>query len=134
MHFIDQIEGRQRLRAVSAIGDKFPLSSTANGKAALACLDEFEATRILMDELSTLPPEDRNLAPLMEEISRIRAGTLAQDLGEHTEGISALGFAVVVETGEIYAVSVPVPSSRFQRKMEDLASSLKAAQQSLTSS
>ena len=41
--FIDQIESSHRLRAVSAIGVRFPLESTANGKAALAALDDADA-------------------------------------------------------------------------------------------
>ena len=36
--FIDQVIGSQRLRAVSAVGDTFPLYCTANGKAYLAQL------------------------------------------------------------------------------------------------
>jgi IclR family transcriptional regulator, acetate operon repressor len=36
MLFIDQIESAHRLRAVSAVGVRFPMESTANGKAALA--------------------------------------------------------------------------------------------------
>ena len=36
MLFIDQIESAHRLRAVSAIGVRFPMESTANGKAAIA--------------------------------------------------------------------------------------------------
>ena len=39
MWFVDQIESTHRLRAVSAIGGRFPLLGTANGKAALAALD-----------------------------------------------------------------------------------------------
>ena len=38
--FIDQVIGPQRLRAVSAVGESFPLYCTANGKAYLAQLDE----------------------------------------------------------------------------------------------
>ena len=44
MWFIDQIESGHRLRAVSAVGMRFPLHVTANGKAALALLDEAEVT------------------------------------------------------------------------------------------
>ena len=36
MLFIDQIESAHRLRAVSAVGVRFPMESTANGKAAQA--------------------------------------------------------------------------------------------------
>jgi IclR family transcriptional regulator, acetate operon repressor len=38
MLFIDQIESAHRLRAVSAIGLRFPMDTTANGKAALSVL------------------------------------------------------------------------------------------------
>ena len=34
--FVDQVTGPQRLRAVSAVGEAFPLHCTANGKAYLA--------------------------------------------------------------------------------------------------
>jgi DNA-binding IclR family transcriptional regulator len=39
MLFIDQIESAHRLRAVSAIGVRFPMDTTANGKAAMALLE-----------------------------------------------------------------------------------------------
>jgi DNA-binding IclR family transcriptional regulator len=39
MLFIDQIESKHRLRAVSAVGVRFPMSTTANGKAAQALGD-----------------------------------------------------------------------------------------------
>lgn len=39
MWFIDQIESRHRLRAVSAVGVRFPLGDTANGRAAQAILN-----------------------------------------------------------------------------------------------
>jgi len=39
MLFIDQVESMHRLRAVSAVGVRFPMESTANGKAAQALLD-----------------------------------------------------------------------------------------------
>ena len=38
--FIDQVIGAQRLRAVSAVGETFPLYCTANGKAYLAQLTD----------------------------------------------------------------------------------------------
>lgn len=130
MRFIDQIEGSQRLRTVSAIGDTFPLMSTANGKAALACLDEFEATKLLMDELADVPPQERRLAALLDEISAIRGGALACDNGEHTEGISALGFAVADASGDIFSISLPVPTSRFELRKPTLIGAMEKARQS----
>ncbi len=115
MLFIDQVVGGQRLRTVSSIGERFPLTTTANGKAALACLDEAEAARLVISEVETSGDKSRNLHETLGEIEAIRSGALAEDANEHTEGISAFGFALKDDQGDIYAISVPVPSSRFER-------------------
>ena len=47
MLFIDQIESPHRLRAVSAIGGRFTLYDTANGKAALALFDDADVDSVL---------------------------------------------------------------------------------------
>ena len=120
MRFIDQIEGSHRLRTVSTIGDKFPLSTTANGKAALAQLSEASARALIAAELGSNDSADA----LMNELSRIRSGDIAADLGEHSEEVCALGFAVVGPNKEIAAISVPVPSSRFHRIRVDLTDKL----------
>ncbi len=114
MHFIDQIVGTQRLRTVSSIGETFPLTSTANGKAALACLDQTEAARLVLSELEA-EGEDARLMSVLEDLAEIRSGVLAIDEDEHTDGISAMGFALHDPTGDIVAISIPVPSSRFPR-------------------
>ncbi|MFK7837198.1 MAG: IclR family transcriptional regulator C-terminal domain-containing protein [Sulfitobacter sp.] len=51
----------------------------------------------------------------------------AQDLGEHSEEVCALGFAVIGPNREIAAISVPVPSSRFYRIRSDLTKKLDLA-------
>lgn len=123
MHFIDQIVGSQRLRTVSSIGDSFPLTTTANGKAALACLDHAEAARLVLSELEADRSENR-LMSVLAELEEIRSGALATDENEHTEGVSAIGFAVRDPAGDIIAVSVPVPTSRFARVREKLTRAL----------
>jgi IclR family acetate operon transcriptional repressor len=50
MLFIDQVESAHRLRAVSAIGVRFPMDSTANGKAALALLQGVDGIAFDRDE------------------------------------------------------------------------------------
>ncbi|WP_420864019.1 IclR family transcriptional regulator [Algirhabdus cladophorae] len=126
MLFIDQVVGSQRLRTVSSIGESFPLTSTANGKAALACFNEFEATRLIMAEMASFAPKGRELTQLLAELEGIRNGELARDNGEHTAGISALGFAVTAANGEVYALSLPVPTSRFESKEQELVKAMKA--------
>jgi DNA-binding IclR family transcriptional regulator len=107
MLFIDQIVGSHRLRTVSKIGESFPLSTTANGKAALACLDRNRAMEFIKRE--------GKKGDWLKKISSIQDRGLATDEDEHTEGISAIGFGLVDPSGEIFALSVPVPSSRYKR-------------------
>ncbi len=130
MHFIDQIVGTHRLRTVSSIGETFPLTTTANGKAALACLDQTEAARLVLAELEAEGVDNRLLC-VLENLEKIRAGSLAIDEDEHTEGISAMGFALHDATGDVIAISVPVPSSRFSRVRGQLSQVLMKARDSL---
>lgn len=125
MRFIDQIVGSQRLRTVSSIGETFPLITTANGKAALACLSQAHASKLIMDELATKASKNKIRSRLYKELDAIRSGELARDEDEHTEGISALGFALQDESGDVYAVSIPVPSSRYARSKKMLAKTIK---------
>lgn len=124
MRFVDQVVGSQRLRTVSSIGESFPLTTTANGKAALACLDLTEAMRLIISEFDEQPHTTRPMAGLLAELGEINAGALATDAGEHTEEVSAFGFAIQDPAGEIYAISVPVPTSRFERTKTELAQTI----------
>ncbi len=98
---------------------KTTMTTTANGKAALACLDRADAARLVLTELETDRGEDR-LMSVLAELENIRNGALATDEDEHTEGISAIGFAVRDPGGDVVAVSVPVPTSRYGRVKEKL--------------
>ncbi len=123
MLFVDQVVGSQRLRTVSSIGERFPLTTTANGKAALAAMEPARATRLILDELDGNP--DRPLADLLSEVQAIRDGALARDENEHTEGVCALGFAISDAAGDIYALSTPVPATRYERVKTHLESVLR---------
>ena len=131
MLFVDQIEGSQRLRTVSSIGERFPLTTTANGKAALALLEETEAARLSLAELQRAPGAGPNLTDLLTDLRDIRAGELALDRDAHTDGICALGFALRDDKGDVYAISVPVPSTRFARISERLHKVLSTARDQL---
>ena len=120
MLFIDQIVGSQRLRAVSRIGETFPLTTTANGKAALACLQREHAERLIVAEIEEQGSNSRTPGEILEEIEQIKDGALAKDENEHSDGICALGFAIVDSNGDIYALSTPVPSTRYERSKGSL--------------
>ncbi len=124
MLFIDQVVGTHRLRAVSAVGEVFPMTTTANGKAALALLDDEAADAIATRELEGRGAGKKAVRQLRAEIDRVREAGFALDLDEHTEGISAVGAAFHTPTGLIYAISIPVPSQRFSSRRDALAEDL----------
>jgi DNA-binding IclR family transcriptional regulator len=128
--FTDQIQGRHRLRAVSAIGESFPLHCTANGKALLSVLSSDKLERVLK---SPLPKMTANTitkpAELLKQIEICRRTGIAVDDEEHTEGISALGTGFVDPLGRAIALSIPVPTTRFKRIHHELGAHLLAARQ-----
>ena len=124
MWFIDQIESSHRLRAVSAVGVRFPLAGTANGKAALAALDDADAQAAL----SRMP--DAVAAGLRREVSEIRSTGIAFDRDEHTPGISAAAIARRSMGGNVIAISVPTPTERFSEKEKQIVAALRAAAES----
>lgn len=119
MWFVDQIESSHRLRAVSAIGVRFPLESTANGKAALAALDDPEAV------LARLGPDAADR--LRAEIAEIRCTGVAFDRDEHTPGISAAAVARRTVGDIVVAISVPAPTERFAEKERRIVDALRVA-------
>jgi DNA-binding IclR family transcriptional regulator len=121
------VPGRHRLVAVSAVGERFPLHCTANGKAILACFSEEDADELIDKSLSEHPDYPIvNRAKLLAELEDIRRTHLAYDLEEHGGGISAIGIAMLDVFGRPIAVSIPTPSQRFDEQREQLASHLKA--------
>lgn len=112
MIFLDQIPGVHRLRAVSSVGDAFPLTTTANGLACLAELPVDEARARARDEWRRGQVE-RSMEDFETRLAEIRTSGLAYDLDEHTDGISAIGIAFRDWMGNLYSISVPMPSSRF---------------------
>lgn len=111
--FLDQVAGTHRLRAVSAVGESFPLHSTANGKACLALLDESDVRRRLKNQkLTTANGKTRTIESLLRELQTVREAGVAFDREEHSLGIAAVGTAFRDQAGSIYAISIPAPTSR----------------------
>jgi DNA-binding IclR family transcriptional regulator len=104
MIFVDQVVGSHRLRAISSVGEIFPLHNTANGKAALSLLHDDDVKDLLS------PPKFQHIK---SEISQIRQSGIAIDNEDHSPGICAIGTAFTISTGEIYALSIPMPAIRF---------------------
>ncbi len=124
MIFLDQAEGTSRLRTVSAIGESFPLTTTANGRACLAALTDQQMLQLATAEWAARR-ETVDLPAFMAMIGHIRQTGLAQDLDAHTTGISALGISFSDGTDH-YAISVPIPSSRYAGKSNLVSAALLA--------
>ncbi|WP_419906458.1 IclR family transcriptional regulator [Hoeflea sp.] len=127
MVFVDQVVGTHRLRTVSAVGETFPLSTTANGKATLALLSDDVAAALIARELGSNEDNNRALSDVIREVEEIRKTGMAFDLNEHTDGISAVGAAFKDVNGLIYAISIPVPSHRFDGRKDKLRAALAEA-------
>ncbi|KEP68174.1 IclR family transcriptional regulator [Thioclava sp. BHET1] len=112
MIFLDQVPGTHRLRTVSSVGEVFPLTTTANGKVCLALLPPERAQALARAEWDrrgmSVDPEAFEV-----ELAEVRETGLAYDRNDHTEGISAIGIGFHDWSGDLHAISVPVPSSRF---------------------
>lgn len=123
--FVDQIQGAHRLRAVSAIGEAFPLHCTANGKALLSLLPDEKLQRVLRQPLPRHTPNTIiKRAALAADIDACKKSGVAFDLEEHTEGICAVGSAFFDPFGRPMALSIPVPAARFKRSKSTLVTRL----------
>lgn len=119
MIFLDQVPGTHRLRTISSVGESFPLSTTANGRSCLSRLTNSEVEKIV-----SLEWRERSIDGAMNEfltkLEEVRQSGFALDLNEHTDGISAIGFAFKDWVGDLHSISVPVPSMRFDVQREHI--------------
>ena len=126
--FVDQVVAPQRLRAVSAVGGRFPLYCTANGKAILAELSHAEVNRMLPEQLDALTVNTiTSHEKLMQELERVRSTGLSTDIEEHSLGICAVGVSLGITPLNYAAISVPMPTQRFEAKRVLAANCLRDA-------
>jgi len=130
--FIDQVTGAQRLRAVSAVGETFPLYCTANGKAYLAQLSDAAVEKLIgRSYVARTPKTLTRLDALIADLNTVRGAGVAFDREEHTLGICAVGVALQDPLGNPVAISVPVPSQRFVDRQALIAEQLKATKRAM---
>ncbi len=125
--FVDQVVSPHRLRAISAVGESFPLHCSANGKALLANLPPEQQAQAVSSRLARLTANTITTpGALRKELERVRAEGIAYDREEQTEGICAVGAVLPGVSEQLVAVSVPVPAQRFYRRESELAEALLA--------
>lgn len=112
--FVDQIPGRHRLRAVSAVGERFPLTNTAPGIMLLALSDPKTATQCLSRSLIEHPKAAiDDLEAFWAIVATARRQGYAIDEERHAEGICAIGIGLLDPLGRPVAISIPMPTSRY---------------------
>lgn len=131
MTFLDQVPGTHRLTTLSKVDEVFPLTTTANGRSCLAELPLEDAQELIQAEW------DRNgisgdIEALSSQLEKIREVGLAYDLDEHSAGISAVGFAFRDWGGALHAISVPIPSTRFDEMRSTVETALLVTKRDVT--
>ncbi len=115
---------------MSHTGLAFPAHCTANGKALLAELDDDRAAAVVDGTLSALTPNTiTDTAVLLEELASVRESGVAFDREEHHLGISAVGTTLQNPYGLAVAASVPVPSTRFVDREDEIVEQVLRARQ-----
>ncbi|MCX6460101.1 MAG: IclR family transcriptional regulator [Actinobacteria bacterium] len=123
--FLDQVVADHRLRAVSAVGHAFPLHACANGKAMLAAMDPVDLDRVLAGTLERFTPHTlTSVRALRTEIATVKNTGVAYDREEQSDGICAVGALLTSVHGETVAVSIPVPTPRFEGREQELAAAV----------
>lgn len=117
--FIDQISGRKRIIAVSAIGERFPLHCTANGKALLSCMSAADAKQALALSLKNHPDHPlKDETRLFAEIEEARTNLVAFDEEDNSVGVGAVGTALRDSSGTLFAISIPAPIQSYRCSKE----------------
>jgi DNA-binding IclR family transcriptional regulator len=125
VRFVDQITANHPLQAVTAIGEVLPAWSSASGRALLATLAPGERERLVPRALAAHTPStttDRDA--VLRAIDRVARDGISVTREEYTEGVSAAAVAVRDAFGAAAAISVSVPTARFARRLDEIASAL----------
>lgn len=121
--YLARFDGDQPLRLTANVGDRYPATSTATGKALLATL----APDVLSDRLSQLRFLPRltehsitTMTELMEEIERTRTRGWAIDDEESHIGITCVAVAVPAPAGQPshFAVSATILKARLTPELK----------------
>jgi DNA-binding IclR family transcriptional regulator len=127
VRFLDQAIHGHGIRAVSLVGSTLPAHSTANGKALLAALPPRTVEATMPVKLARLTSKTLvTRRALMAELESIRATGTAYDLEENETGVCAVGRVVNDAVGNLAAITIAVPATRFYGHEAKLAEALAA--------
>jgi DNA-binding IclR family transcriptional regulator len=116
--FLDVIEGPQRVKLASAIGQRLPAFATASGKAILAFTPDEAVRRILERGMPQYTQHTiRSPEAFFEELRHVREQGFALDEQEYEEGINAVAAPILdLNNQPIAAAAVAGPAYRLTRE------------------
>lgn len=123
--FLDRIVSDQAVRVVPVYNRPKPIYAMANGKAMLSLLGNEQIISILKEQMPALTQNTKTDVPtLLKEIDEVRASGFSFDLEEHAEGICAVGIPLAIPGQSAHAISVVVPSYRFNDRLPEIKNAL----------
>ncbi|MCG8709978.1 IclR family transcriptional regulator [Brenneria sp. 4F2] len=131
VYCLDRIISDQVVRVVPTSDRPKPLYAMANGKAILSNMDDDEIVGLFKHGMPALTKYTiTSVDKLLAEIRQVRACGFAFDYQEHAEGICAIGIPLAVCRRAPHAISIVVPSFRFESclsVMKDALAQVKAS-------
>lgn len=122
---IEQIASNEDIRVISYVGKQHPIHCTANGKAHLGQLSRDEALSMLDDNLERLTPNTiTDPKALMAQVDAFRQIGLYIDREEYGSDACAVATTLPDIGGRRLAISIAMPSTRFQRREEEVKAAL----------
>lgn len=122
---VSQFVSDQELRVVSAVGTAYPCHCTAHGKAILAILADEKIAELLGNRPDVRTDNTlRTLSAVLEDARENRVRGYAIDREEHARGVCGIGVYIKGGLSEHYALSLAVPTLRFEEKFDHLLGSL----------
>lgn len=134
---LDKIENKSTIQMSSRIGKKLPGYCTAMGKALLASLPDEELEEIVFSLELEKKTENTITDPnkLLETLKKIREQGYSEDSEESEEGLVCYAVPIRNIHGDIVAaISFSGPSSRMEKKKEELINSLKITAEEVSKS
>jgi IclR family transcriptional regulator, acetate operon repressor len=130
--FLDRIISDRELRVVPITDRPRPMHAMANGKAILSCLSNDEIERVMAGRMPALTVHTlRSMSALIAQVEQIRATGFSYDREEHAPGVCAVGVPIMVKGLRPHAVSVAMPSSRFEESLPSVQEALTACRSAI---
>lgn len=123
----DFILATHRLISALDVGTTLPLHCSASGKAILSSMDNTKLAH-MRTRIKLLKYTNQTItswASLSKELESIRTSRLSFDREEHTLGVCSVAIALHTSNGDLAALVVSAPKSRFLHAQDEIIASLR---------